>query len=302
MTLVDPNIMIAINEFTKQLTVPILYDNPTILDQRGTGTLFTIAQRYFLVTASHLFDGKDLARFVIPSNPIWDPNPYTLGRCTLIKPSEDFVDIAVLELLEPQTIDRVKKGWRLLTLENTARAAARAVSHGQPGALMASHWACAQLHMQHERLALHCLGLAGYEVYQPRIAELCVVRGRKVDVSRPLFPAYVFVLVVDHFWSAMRAPGVVRLIMDGARPARVPDGVVDDLRRREQTDGLIRLPKPPKPRGLQRGDRVLIREGPFADRVAVYAGMSGSQRVAVLLALFGGRVTLTLPKDAVAAL
>ena len=103
-TLVDPNIMIAINEFTKQLTVPILYDNPTILDQRGTGTLFTIAQRYFLVTASHLFDGKDLARFVIPSNPIWDPNPYTLGRCTLIKPSEDFVDIAVLELLEPQTL------------------------------------------------------------------------------------------------------------------------------------------------------------------------------------------------------
>ena len=85
---------------------------------------------------------------------------------------------------------------------------------------MAPHWACAQLHAQHERLALHCLRLAGYEVYQPRIAELCVIRGRRVDVSRPLFPAYVFVLVVDHFWSAMRAPGVIRLIMDGARPAR----------------------------------------------------------------------------------
>ena len=33
---------------------------------------------------------------------------------------------------------------------------------------MAPHWACAQLHMQHERLALHCLGLAGYAVYRPR--------------------------------------------------------------------------------------------------------------------------------------
>ena len=49
-----------------------------------------------------------------------------------------------------------------------------------------SHWACAQLHAHHERLALHCLGLAGYTVYQPRIAELCTVRGRRVDVSRPL--------------------------------------------------------------------------------------------------------------------
>ena len=88
----------------------------------------------------------------------------------------------------------------------------------------------------------------------------------------------------------MRAPGVIRLIMDGSRPARVPDGVVDELRRREQADGLIRLPKP---RGLQRGDRVLIREGPFADRIAVYAGMSGAQRVAVLLALLGGEKRVT---------
>ena len=82
--------------------------------------------------------------------------------------------------------------------------------------------------------------------------------------------------------------------MDGSRPARVPDSVIDELRRREQADGLIRLPKP---RGLQRGDRVLIRDGPFANLVAVYAGMSGAQRVAVLLALFGGEKRVTLSKD-----
>ena len=89
----------------------------------------------------------------------------------------------------------------------------------------------------------------------------------------------------------MRRPALIRLILDGGRPARVPDGVIDELRRREQADGLIRLPKP---RGLQRGDQVLIREGPFANLVAVYAGMSGAQRVAVLLALFGGEKRVTL--------
>ena len=164
------------------------------------------------------------------------------------------------------------------------------------------HWACAQLHTQHERLALHCLGLAGYTVYRPQIAETAIRRGRKIDVSRPLFPSYIFLLVIDHFWSAMRAPGVVRLIMDGARPARVPDLIIDELRRREQSDGLIRLPEPPKPRGLRHGDKVRITQGPFTDKLAIYQGMSGAARIAVLLALFGGRVTLTLPRGAVTAL
>lgn len=68
---------------------------------------------------------------------------------------------------------------------------------------------------------------------------------------------------------------------------------------REQADALIRLPKP---RGLLHGDRVRIREGPFANLIAVYAGMSGAQRVAVLLALFGGEKRVTLPKNDVVAL
>ena len=166
---------------------------------------------------------------------------------------------------------------------------------------MAPHWACAQLHAQHERLALHCLQLAGYAVYQPRIAEPSVIRGRRVDVSRPLFPSYIFVFIVDHFWSAMRSPGVIRLILDGSRPARVPDGVINELRRREQADGLIRLPEPPKSRGLRRGDQVRITQGPFTDRLAIYQGMCGAQRVAVLFALLGGQKRVTMPKDDVVA-
>lgn len=165
---------------------------------------------------------------------------------------------------------------------------------------MEPHWACAQLHAQREQLALHCLQIAGFATYLPRIIERRVIRGRMTDAVRPLFPAYTFIWIVDHWWSAMRTPGVIRLIMNGSTsPARVPDGIIDELRRREQADGLIRLPEP---RGLQRGDKVLIRDGPFTNLVAVYAGMSGHQRVAVLLALFGGEKRVTLPKDDIIAL
>ena len=145
---------------------------------------------------------------------------------------------------------------------------------------------------------MHTLSLAGFTVYLPRIAEHVIRRGRREEVHRPLFPGYCFVLVIDRWWAIQRSPGVIGLLLNGGCPASIPDGVIDELRRREQPDGLIRLPEP---RGLRRGDKVLIREGPFAERIAIYAGMSGAQRVAVLLALFGGEKRVTLSKDAIVA-
>jgi transcriptional antiterminator RfaH len=58
-----------------------------------------------------------------------------------------------------------------------------------------SYWTVAQLQPQRERLAVHCLGLSGFETYLPKLRERRVVRGRKVDVNPPLFPGYLFVLV-----------------------------------------------------------------------------------------------------------
>jgi len=48
--------------------------------------------------------------------------------------------------------------------------------------------------------------------------------------------------------------------MDGVRPARVADQVIDDLRKRER-NGLIELPQRS---GLKPGDQVRILQGSFA--------------------------------------
>ena len=117
---------------------------------------------------------------------------------------------------------------------------------------------------------------------------------------RPLFPAYTFIWIVDHWWSAMRSPGVIRPDHEWSIARRAfPTASSTSYADANRPDGLIRLPEP---RGLQRGDKVLIRDGPFTNLVAVYAGMSGHQRVAVLLALFGGEKRVTLPKDDIIAL
>jgi transcription antitermination factor NusG len=85
-----------------------------------------------------------------------------------------------------------------------------------------AYWAAARLQPRHEALALHCLALAGYETYLPRLRERRVSRGRRITVTPPLFPGYCFVLIQLQWHSARWAPGVATVILNGASPARSP--------------------------------------------------------------------------------
>lgn len=149
---------------------------------------------------------------------------------------------------------------------------------------------------QRERVATQCLALAGFETYLPRLREHRVLRGRRVEVSPPLFPGYLFVAIVLQWHRVRWCPGVAGLIMNGAGPAHVPDGVIAELRSRER-NGLVELAKP---RRLRRGDQVQILHGPFREHLALFDGQAPHARVAVLLQLLGGVHRAELPADAIA--
>src|SRR5215813_7391872 len=106
------------------------------------------------------------------------------------------------------------------------------------------YWCAAQLQPQRDGLALHFLEQAGFETYAPRLRERRTVQGRKVVRTPLLFPGYAFVWIELQWSQARWSPGVIRLVMDGAVPARVPDAVIDEIRAREVA-GLVELPKPP---------------------------------------------------------
>jgi transcriptional antiterminator RfaH len=157
-------------------------------------------------------------------------------------------------------------------------------------------WACAQLQPQRERLALHTLTLAGYTTYLPRLRQHRISYGRRIATTPALFPGYCFVLIQMQWHTARWAPGVVRIVLDGAAPAKVPDAVIGEIRARE-VRGLVELP----PR-LRRGDAVRVLKGPFGGCLAIYQEQTPHERVAVLLALLGGRQRVTLPQGDVEAL
>jgi transcriptional antiterminator RfaH len=154
-----------------------------------------------------------------------------------------------------------------------------------------SYWCAAQLEPRRERarLALHLLAQEKFVVYAPKLREQRIVRGRREDHETFLFPGYAFVLIQLQ-WSAARwCPGVVRLIMDGLQPARVADEVIEAIRVRER-NGAVVLPR----NGLKPGNKVRLLAGPFSGHCAVYAGMSGLERVAVLLHLLGSERRIIL--------
>lgn len=151
-------------------------------------------------------------------------------------------------------------------------------------------WAAAMLQPRREQLALFSLGQAGFEIYAPRIKER---RNGRPALTSLLFVNYCFVRIVDRWLNAHWAPGVVRIVCNGDRPAAVPDRVIDELRARQGRDGLVRLPPPPP--ALAFGDPVRIRGGPLVGLHGLFAGMAPHDRVLVLLDLLGRQRSISIP-------
>jgi transcriptional antiterminator RfaH len=161
-----------------------------------------------------------------------------------------------------------------------------------------NYWCCAQHETGRERLALYTLGLNHYETYLPRIrARRMTVTRKLVETASPLFPGYVFIrIVAGQWWAARRSAGIARIILDGERPAVVPDAVIDAIKARE-VDGLVQFASPPPE--FSPGDRLRIVDGALAGQLAVFKGMKARERIEVLLILLGAPRRVEIAKSIV---
>jgi transcription antitermination factor NusG len=161
-----------------------------------------------------------------------------------------------------------------------------------------AYWSVAQTESQREATAAEWLRRDGFEIYLPKIKITRRVvdrqeRARIIARVVPLFPSYLFVRIVNRWWSIGNTIGVTQLLLAGDHPASVSDKEISKIMAQER-GGLIRLPQPP---GLKRGDQVRVLRGSFQDHIGVYEGMSGKQRERVLLDLLGRQVVVDLPSN-----
>ena len=158
------------------------------------------------------------------------------------------------------------------------------------------YWACAQTESQREHVAERWLKEQRFEVYLPRMRIERHLRGRCVDYETPLFPGYLFIGIVDRWYSISSTIGVVHLLTDGGAPARVSNAIIAELRAREGIDGLIQLQARPR---FQRGDRIRITRGALTGQLAIFAGMRPRQRCEVLFNILGAERRLVLKRNAI---
>jgi transcription antitermination factor NusG len=126
-------------------------------------------------------------------------------------------------------------------------------------------WFVAQVVPRSERSVASILEHKGYEVFAPHYHSPRKWTDRIKNLDWPLFPGYVFVQTPGASVGGLvcSTPGVVRILSFGGRPSLVPDSELVAVQK------LTCLQKPLPTRYLHVGQKVEIRDGPFAGIVGI---------------------------------
>jgi transcriptional antiterminator RfaH len=162
-------------------------------------------------------------------------------------------------------------------------------------------WFVVQTQPNSERKAVFHLQRQGFKVYLPQYLKRWRHARRTEMRPAPLFPRYLFVAMdlAQARWQAVRSTvGVSSLVCNGDRPAPVPDGIIQDLRAREDDAGLLplRMAAP-----FNKGAAIKIIEGSLAGAGGFFECFRDNDRVVLLLEMLGRPMQVTLPASAVAS-
>lgn len=162
-------------------------------------------------------------------------------------------------------------------------------------------WYVVQTHVHAETKAVAHLGRQGYCAYLPRYLKRRRHARRIETVAAPLFPRYLFVAIdrASQRWRSIQSTiGVTHLVCNGDEPAIVPNGVVEQLRSRENDGGFITLDTRPR---FALGEKIRVVDGIFDACIGLFDGMADRERVAILLDLLGRKVRVVLDGESIAA-
>jgi transcriptional antiterminator RfaH len=154
-------------------------------------------------------------------------------------------------------------------------------------------WYVVQTKPHQEERASANLGGFGIQTFLPRIQ--AKRRARAGSTAEPLFPRYVFVncdaVALAHKITYTR--GVSKLLGNKNGPIAVEESIVDLVRNRVGTDGLVRLTPT-----FHAGDSVRVASGPFKDFIGIFTSDLGpADRVAILIRTVSTSVRVIVKRE-----
>jgi len=162
-------------------------------------------------------------------------------------------------------------------------------------------WYVVNTKAHEETKALFNLKRQGFNTYLPQYKKLRR-HARKTDiVLTPLFPKYLFVefnLDMENWFCINSTIGVSKLIRFGSAPTPVPTELVNEIKAREDSEGMVSLTRHLT---IKKGDKVTIITGAFSEHRGVFECQDDDARIVILLDLMGRDVRVRLPSSSISA-
>jgi transcriptional antiterminator RfaH len=146
-------------------------------------------------------------------------------------------------------------------------------------------WFVIQTKPKKEEEAKSYLSTKGLEIFGPLMENFMIRNGNINKEVKPLFPGYIFgKFVLDSDYSLVRwGRGVKKVLGLGGYPTPVSEEVVEIIKRRADSSGIVRIHYQ-----FKTNDVVRIKSGPLRDLVGMFERwMSDGERVRILLNLIG---------------
>jgi transcription antitermination factor NusG len=146
-------------------------------------------------------------------------------------------------------------------------------------------WYVIQTKPKKEDEAKSYLSTKGVEVFNPLMENFLLRNGRMNKELKPLFQGYIFgKFDLDQNYPLVRwAKGVKKVLGFGEYPTPISEEVVEIIRERTDTHGVVRLKY-----HFQANDVIRIKTGPLKDLLGIFERwMPDGERVRILLNLIG---------------
>jgi transcription termination/antitermination protein NusG len=136
-------------------------------------------------------------------------------------------------------------------------------------------WHAVYTRHQHETSVMNRLAERGMETFLPMYIAVHRWKDRNKQISRPLFPCYVFLRFEPQQHSqVITTSGVIFMLTMAGRPAPIPNMQIDAIRRTVASH----LQVEPHP-FLRCGDWVRVKSGPLCDVEGILVRRKGSYRL-----------------------
>ncbi len=129
-------------------------------------------------------------------------------------------------------------------------------------------WYALHTRSRFEQVVYNGLQGKSLEAFLPRVQVMSRRKDRRKKILVPLLPGYVFVqseLDPYRYWEIIKTTGVVRMINFKGRPVPANDMEIESLMILDGTDRTVENRS-----FMQKGDRVMIMEGPLKGLVGFY--------------------------------